>query len=182
MREAPFFIVALALAACGGDTTTDPLRHPKDASTTSSPDASTPDASTPDAPPDAGTVTGGTPDVVTCYSEGNPGATCTLPIHCCFSNYSAYHDGVCTTSSCLYGTITCDGPEDCPSGQLCCAHAVTDPTYGTTYMLACQSGACGAAPLNQEICHPDTGCSTGATCVTAYGNDNDLPRTLYICR
>jgi hypothetical protein len=181
MRKYSLLTVALALVACGADTT-DPLHHKDAAVGSPPPDArsTTPDASP--SPPDAGTTTGATPGSVTCYSEGNPGATCALPVHCCFSNYSSFHDGVCTTQSCVYGTIMCDGPEDCPSGELCCAHAVSDPVYGTKYRLACQSGGCGSAPLNQEICHPATGCSTGAACVTAYGNDNDLPRTLYICR
>jgi hypothetical protein len=120
---------------------------------------------------------------VSCYTEGEPDATCTLPVHCCFTNYSSQHDGRCTTSSCPYGTIDCDGPEDCAAGELCCAHAITDPYDGTIgYTLACQTGACGAAPYNRELCHPATGCSTGAACVTAYGNDNDLPRTLYVCQ
>jgi hypothetical protein len=99
-----------------------------------------------------------------------------------FTNYSAQRDGYCTNDTCAYGTIDCDGPEDCTAGELCCAHAITDPDYGTIgYTIACQAGACGAAPQNRELCHPSTGCSTGAACVTAYGNDNDLPRTLDVC-
>ena len=115
---------------------------------------------------------------ITCYSEGDPGATCTLPVHCCFTNYSSQHDGYCTTSACAYGTITCDGPEAC-AGGVCCAHAITDPYFGTVgYTVACQS-SCGG---DREICHPASGCSTGASCITALGNDSDLPRTLYVCQ
>ena len=126
----------------------------------------------------------GTPGVVTCYTEGNPLQSCTLPTHCCFSNYSSQHDGQCSTSTCLYGTISCDGPEDCSGGQHCCSHALFD-TSGTVtgYSIACQATACGAAPVNYEICHiGGAACSNGGTCVTAYLNDNDLPRTLDICR
>ncbi|HEX7843788.1 MAG TPA: hypothetical protein VF469_40215 [Kofleriaceae bacterium] len=140
---------------------------------------------------DAGGGGGGGPPpggTVACYASGSPSAMCTLPTHCCFTNYSAQHDGTCTTDLCAYGTISCDGPEDCPSGQRCCAHANDDPDWGILgYSLACQTDACGAAPLNQELCHPTAAstagtCSTaGARCVTAYGNDNDLPRVLYIC-
>jgi hypothetical protein len=121
---------------------------------------------------------------VSCYTEGAPATTCTLPEHCCFSNYSAQHDGSCETASCGYGTITCDGPEDCGHGESCCAHAIIDPDDGLRgYTVACQASACGAAPVDQELCHP-TGpaCRNGGTCVTTYGADNDLPRTLSICQ
>ena len=127
--------------------------------------------------------TGGTGSgTIACYTEGDPSATCTLPTHCCFNNYSAQHDGSCTTSACSYGTITCDGPEDCATGQLCCAHAIRDPDFGTIgYTVACQTGSCGNDSLNVEVCHPASGCSNGGNCVTAYGHDNDLPRALDVC-
>jgi hypothetical protein len=137
---------------------------------------------------DAGGSGGGN-GVISCYTEGNPGATCTLPTHCCFTQYSSQHDGTCATSACSYGTIDCDGPEDCASGQHCCAHALVDPQAGLVgYQLACQASACGAAPANQEMCHP-TGSSAAGTCsnpssqcVTAFGNDTDLPPVLHICQ
>ncbi|HEX8110724.1 MAG TPA: hypothetical protein VF516_23495 [Kofleriaceae bacterium] len=132
---------------------------------------------------------GGGNGVISCYTEGNPGATCTLPTHCCFSRYSSQHDGACATSACDYGTIECDGPEDCASGQHCCAHAIVDPQAGLIgYQLACQASACGAAPANQEMCHPTTASAAGtcssptSRCVTAFGNDNDLPPSLHICQ
>src|ERR1043165_1067864 len=65
---------------------------------------------------DGGVLGGGT---VSCYSEYAPSATCTLPSHCCFSNYSAEHAGSCDTAACTWGTIDCDGPEDCAIGQRC---------------------------------------------------------------
>ncbi|HEX3473671.1 MAG TPA: hypothetical protein VHT91_01455 [Kofleriaceae bacterium] len=131
---------------------------------------------------------GGT-GVISCYTEGNPGATCTLPTHCCFSNYSSQHDGACSTAACTWGTMECDGPEDCSGGQHCCAHAIVTPDSGVIgYQMACQASACGAAPANQEMCHP-TGASAAGTCssptsrcVTAFGNDSDLPPSLHICQ
>ena len=117
-------------------------------------------------------------EIVTCYSEGNPGATCTLPVHCCFTGYDSAHDGYCTTETCAFGTISCDGPEDCASGSPCCAHSVQDPTDGTIGIrVACEAGGC--APHDIEVCHST--CSHG-TCVSASGHDNDLPRTLNICQ
>jgi hypothetical protein len=159
-----FALAALcALVACAGDTEDDEVsaRHRHH-----------------DAGVDAAQTTGG--GTVTCYTEGAPANTCALPEHCCFTNYSAQHDGSCSSASCVYGTISCDGPEDCPTGELCCAHAITSSIAGTVgYTVSCQA-SCGAPPLDREICHPDTGCSTGR-CVNTYGVDNDLPRTLYVC-
>lgn len=138
--------------------------------------------------PDAGYAgsDAGTAGSVSCYSEGNPSAACTLPTHCCFTNYSAQHNGSCTSSSCTWGTINCDGPEDCGAGQRCCAHAIEDPNDGVVgYTLACQQNACGAAPLNEELCHPTTmatGTCSAGSCVNTVGHNNDLPRTLSVCR
>ncbi|HEY0482978.1 MAG TPA: hypothetical protein VGD37_35895 [Kofleriaceae bacterium] len=130
---------------------------------------------------DAGSRPGGT---VACYADVTPSGTCTLPTHCCFTNYSSQHNGSCTTDACVWGTISCDGPEDCGSGQHCCAHAIMDAdNVNVGYTLACQTTACGAAPVNQELCHPGAGtCPSGKSCVTALGNDNDLPRVLNICK
>ena len=132
---------------------------------------------------------GGGGGVISCYTEGSPGATCTLPTHCCFSNYSSAHNGTCSTAACTWGTESCDGPEDCATGQHCCAHAIVTPDSGVIgYQLACQAAACGAAPANQELCHPAGGSGAGtcsspsSRCVTAFGNDNDLPPSLYICQ
>ncbi len=129
---------------------------------------------------DAATTSGGT---IACYTEGYPTQSCSAPDHCCFNNYSAQHDGYCTTDTCAYGTILCDGPEDCASGEHCCAHAITDPLQGTTgYMIACQATACGTPPLNQELCHDSSTCSNGGSCVSCGIADYDLPKVLSICQ
>jgi hypothetical protein len=135
---------------------------------------------------DGGGGLGGTGSV-SCYSSFAPSATCGLPTHCCFTNYSAEHAGSCDTAACTWGTIDCDGPEDCGTGQRCCAHVIIDPDNGITgYKLACQTDACGAAPANVELCH--TGATAAGTCegdracVSAADHDFDLPRTLSICQ
>jgi hypothetical protein len=126
--------------------------------------------------------------VVACYTTANPDAVCTLPVHCCFTNYDSSHDGTCSPAACNWGTIDCDGPEDCPGGQRCCAHVIADPDTGILgYALRCQSTACGPAPANQELCHPTsspggTCTGSGRSCVSALGHDNDLPRALSICQ
>jgi hypothetical protein len=171
-----FALAALcALVACAGDTEDDALarRRHHDAGV----DATQTGVDAGQTGGDAGQTGGGT---VSCYTEGAASNTCSLPAHCCFTNYSAQHDGYCSTASCAYGTISCDGPEDCSGGELCCAHAIRSSTAGTVgYTVSCQS-SCGDAPLDREVCHPDSGCSSG-TCVNTYGVDNDLPRTLYVC-
>lgn len=139
---------------------------------------------------DGGTWTGndaGTPGVVSCYSEGAPTATCTLPSHCCFSNFTAAHNGACSSSTCSWGTIECDGAEDCAAGGRCCSHVIRDASdVPIGYQIACQAEPCGSPPVSEELCHPTTApagtCSTGTSCVTAYGNNNDLPRSLFVCR
>lgn len=180
MRKSHFATASILLGLCAVATCADPsVKNDLDARHHFHPDASVlpvADAATTPPPPVTGSVS--------CYTEGAPDQTCALPDHCCFSNYSAQHDGSCSTSTCAYGTISCDGPEDCGQGEHCCAHAIIDPTEGLQgYSVACQANACDAPPIGSELCHPDgSPCSTGGTCVTAYGNDNDLPRTLYVCR
>jgi hypothetical protein len=148
-------------------------------------DASPRDASPMDAGSSPGSDARSPGGTVGCYADVDPAAVCTLPIHCCFTNYSSQHNGSCTTDACVWGTIACDGPEDGAAGQHCCAHAIMDDDYTTVgYTLACQASACGPAPVNQEMCHRSAAatCPTGKTCVTTFGNDNDLPRELDICK
>lgn len=152
-------------------------------------DAAVQKVDAPIATPDAGSGSGsGTESLpggtVSCYRESSPGAVCTLPAHCCFTNYGATHNGYCDTGTCAWGTIDCDGPEDCASGERCCARAILDSEGSTVgYHMSCSSSACGAPPFGDELCHPNgQACANGGTCVTAYGHQTDLPRSLYLCR
>lgn len=168
MQKLQLCAAALALVACAADSddVSSEARRRKDAGTSTLVDASS---------------TGGTTEptgTVSCYTEGAPSNACALPVHCCFGNYSAQHNGYCTTSSCAWGTIDCDGPEDCAAGQYCCATAYPD---GGGWRLACQSGGCGAPPAHEELCHETASCSSGS-CVSSYGVNYDLPRTLHVCR
>ncbi len=166
MQKLQLCAAALALAACASDSgdVTSEARRRKDAGTSTVVDASS----------------GGSPDpagTVSCYSEGAPDNTCTLPVHCCFTNYSAQHNGYCTTDVCSWGTIDCDGPEDCAEGQYCCA---TMRDSGWT--LACQSSTCGQPPVHEELCHSSATCGGGSCVSTIDAGNYDLPRTLYVCR
>lgn len=132
------------------------------------------DAAAPGEPTAAGTVT--------CYAQYDPSATCSAPDHCCFSNYSAHHNGECTTATCAWGTITCDGPEDCAAGETCCSTAIVGADGIEGYRLACQATACAAAPHGYELCHTAATCAAGQACVSAYDVAPELPRTLDVCR
>ncbi|HEY5924883.1 MAG TPA: hypothetical protein VIV11_24550 [Kofleriaceae bacterium] len=164
MQKLQLCAAALAVMACASDSDdlTSGRRKPRP------PPSTLPDATEPPPPDPGGTIS--------CYTQGAPSTTCTLPSHCCFTNYSAYHNGYCTTDSCGWGTITCDGPEDCSSGQQCCA---TKSDGG--WSLACSNTACGAPPLGEELCQSSETCS-GRSCVSAYDVNYDLPRTLNVCR
>lgn len=203
-------IAALALVACSsaysdgteapGDANDEARRRPPqhvDAQMPSHDARNVPDAYTGDAAAGdgAGGASGDGPGggggvgagVVSCYSTYAPSATCALPAHCCFTNYNAAHSGSCDTAACAWGTIDCDGPEDCASGQRCCAHVIIDPENGITgYKLACQTDACGAAPANVELCHGGSTaagtCDGGRACVSAASDYYDLPGTLSICQ
>src|SRR5437764_371168 len=82
---------------------------------------------------DAGNPTYGDPaaaGVFSCWTLSACPQTCTAPQYCCFNNSSFYgipgQEGTCSNTPCVQsgsaiGSQTCDGPEDCPSGQLCCA-------------------------------------------------------------
>ena len=171
MQKPALYAVALALVACVPDIDemASEARRRKDAAVETADATASPTSTS-----QAGTVS--------CYTEGSPTNTCTLPVHCCFTNYSAQHNGYCSTSACSWGTIDCDGPEDCATGERCCSHAITSADGTVGYRLACQATACGPQPQNEELCHPDGPPCGSGTCVTAYGNNYDLPRTLYICR
>jgi hypothetical protein len=206
---APALPIAPPSSDIGGGATDPAL--PADASTAVRPDArggdaSMPtdagappraDAASPDAGQGAGSDAGGGGGggggstsgngVISCFTEGNPGATCTQPAHCCFSNYSSQHDGACSQATCQWGTMECDGPEDCGSGQHCCAHALFTDGDWRGYQLVCQASACGPAPVNEEMCHPTASpagtCSSPTSqCVTTSDHDFDLPPTLHICQ
>ena len=168
MQKLQLCAVALALAACASDSdeASAEARRGKGGGNSST----TADAAEP-APPPTSTV-----GTVSCYSDGAPARVCTLPVHCCFSNYSASHNGYCTTSTCTWGTIGCDGPEDCATGQHCCG---TRTAYG--WMLACSSDRCGTPPSAEELCHDSSTCG-GRSCVSAVGVAYDFPRTLNVCR
>jgi hypothetical protein len=94
---------------------------------------------------------GGTPYKIDCGTT-----TCMAPLTCCFDPVKM--QGTCaTTASCagIY-TIHCDGNEDCPNNQHCCAGSnVTD----------C-ADSCGGYP---EVCHSGLACPGVQACSGLHG-------------
>jgi len=124
----------------------------------------------------------GSARTVACYSQGAPATTCSGSDHCCFHNYSATHDGYCATDACPFGRIECDGPEDCASGNVCCAERITDPSgVALAYVVACRSGnAC--ASDTWQLCHAGTGaCPSGQSCQPTGPINSELPHVLDVC-
>ena len=121
----------------------------------------------------AGTTSG----VYTCYATSAPAQTCTTAQACCFDG-TFEHSGSCSSSACTtYGSLRCDGPEDCSDGQKCCATITRD---GVT--VGCAAECLPYFEGGDELCHEPSFCSGGRSCITAYGTQPALPRTVSICR
>jgi hypothetical protein len=152
------------------------------------------------------------PGIFSCYTPSACAQTCTAPQYCCFSNSGLYgvpgEEGTCSDAPCVQsgsaiGSQSCDGPEDCPSGQLCCAVEVWDPDFGIiSNTIACQAGPCAATSPNvaYELCHPNGApCSNpGQSCIIANApstsvngcpagqgaptvGDHDMPFNIHVC-
>ena len=80
--------------------------------------------------------------------------------------------------------VTCDGAEDCPSGQQCCGH------YDGGYRSLACADSCAEEQVDQggtwsEICHPGDACETpdgGASPYMCLQNTDFLPDFLSRCR
>jgi hypothetical protein len=83
----------------------------------------------------------------------------------------------------VWGTIDCDGPEDCSNNGHCCSTQLYDNNGLLGYRIACQATECASSIYVEELCHPNgPACANGGDCVNVLGHNNDLPRALYICR
>jgi hypothetical protein len=194
---------ALLLAACSGSDPTGTIHqaaHHVDAGTTQDLATANDLAVTFGNPAD--------PGVYSCYSPSACAQTCSAPQNCCFTVSYGVEFGSCSSTPCVQqgsaiGAENCDGPEDCPSGQLCCAVEVWDPYFGIiSNTIACQAGPCSATSTTvaYELCHPNgtpcsnpeqsciianapssstNGCPAGEGAPTV--GDRDMPLNLYVC-
>jgi hypothetical protein len=67
----------------------------------------------------------------------------------------------CVAPPCMPGeqTDACDGPEDCPTGSVCCLYV--DPFFGT----ACSPSCSQMGGQRGRICHTAADCEPGQMCV-----------------
>jgi hypothetical protein len=86
--------------------------------------------------------------------------TCSTSTPCCYDQHLM--SGTCATSCTLdpfYTVIPCDGPNDCPTGQVCCAYS--DP--GGIH-VGCFATQC---PTGQLLCDPAApSCPAGSKCTS----------------
>jgi hypothetical protein len=152
MRQLVGVTLALALAACGKDSTGN-----TDASNGSNTGSDDGGQTTIDAAPPDGSTAG-----VTC-GTGSAATTCSAGMECCttFTNNMASNDCVAAGTQCQGFSKACDGPEDCMTNERCCASFGGGGGGGIT----CQGtgGQCG-----RELCHTPADCSTaGSMCCTS---------------
>jgi hypothetical protein len=140
----------LVTAGCGDDD--DPGDTPTADAAAAAIDA-TPGAA--DAAPgaDAEPATGGgaDPAMINCGDERCPRATEV----CCFTGFPSITTTCTAIGACTNLVATCDGPEDCDPGQVCC---------GDTEGARCTApGDCSSFPASQ-LCHDDDDCPEGGNC------------------
>ncbi|MBE7485095.1 MAG: hypothetical protein HS104_34645 [Polyangiaceae bacterium] len=109
---------------------------------------------------------GGIPGEVYCDNSPNV-IVCSAAQNCCLLNPGQEYctpkatPCACTGANCDATTVSCDGPEDCSGGQICCGTFSQQANAYTT--LKCQS-TCGGQ-WEREICKPNGTCTTsGQTC------------------
>ena len=88
--------------------------------------------------------------------SGHSGWDASLPVWMASSS-----DPVCS----LHVGAECDGAEDCPTGQVCCAKlSTTAPTYES---ISCRTSC--EQPSAYQLCHPgNDSCPAGSQCRSSY--------------
>jgi hypothetical protein len=87
--------------------------------------------------------------------EGNSCTNATGP--CCPASLAMNRTGMCTSSCSV--ALTCDGPEDCSNGAVCCSLESAAGLVGSS----CVSPAQCTAP-SRVICHQQTDCLASQKC------------------
>ena len=102
-----------------------------------------------------------TPDAVAC--PGAPGCSCGSGQVCCVKLVNnRVSSGSCTDlTACKGPALQCDGPEDCPSGQVCC---LVGTTGGGS---SCMNPTDCFGAQDVPFCRADSDCDTLYHCTPA---------------
>jgi hypothetical protein len=74
----------------------------------------------------------------------------------------------CDLPDCTTMEATCDGPEDCPDGQVCCGTFQVVGGGATYVSFACSATACDFFGSQREACHQDeTECAPDLVCANS---------------
>jgi hypothetical protein len=95
---------------------------------------------------------------------------------CCPALMSMNRTAVCALD-CSLPSITCDGPEDCSNGEVCCSVESTAAGFAGA---SCVSPPLCLTPNTRMICHQDADCQGSQHCVApnplpAYVSDPSSP-------
>jgi hypothetical protein len=74
---------------------------------------------------------------------------------CCFTGFPTITQSCTAPSACDDLIAVCDGPEDCPSDQICCG----DQTGAT-----CKPASACVGFTASQLCHSDPDCADGKVC------------------
>lgn len=105
---------------------------------------------------------------------GNPGGpsvacddlACPLPDKNCCKNYNEPAACIAPGDDCTYGVpLACDGPEDCQSGEVCCAKTYTKG-LGDAYEYTSCAATCTGKDY-RVVCGASGQCPQGLTCGTS---------------
>lgn len=121
--------------------------------------------------PGSGEITCGVMNPTTCSIAAGESCCILDPgIDRCFGSGESCS---CTGPSCRITVASCDGPEDCPSGQVCCGTF----SAGAYSSIACKASC--KASSERELCHPgENACSRPSqTCSPS----PSLPEGYYRC-
>lgn len=120
------------------------------------PPTMTSDGGGPPAPYDAGDSVG------TLDCMGTPCDAATE--QCCITGSTGGASAACipNTEMCMGGATTCDGPEDCTTGETCCLQVMGFGGMAGCTTEMCGGGGGGGFPSSFELCHDASDCTNSA--------------------
>jgi len=92
--------------------------------------------------------------------------TCALPGYFCCQNYNEPAECLAVGATCVYGVpLSCDGPEDCDSGEVCCGDVFKLGQNESFTNVACAATCTGMD--HRVVCGASGACPTNESCTTS---------------